>query len=141
MRECLAAAQSLMTSNYNPMPVSSPGNEESEKAQLQRIILDGSARRFQAHKIYLRIAAAKRWAMNRSIILCGQRPTDQHSAQLKAVSNTFQQVGFGQQQLASWGQLGWNLIRFLIFGRNSLRSRISMSCLTFGQLIYGPDTG
>lgn len=30
-----------------------------------RVILDGSARRFQAHKIYLRAAAARRWAMTR----------------------------------------------------------------------------
>lgn len=57
-----------------------------------RVILDGSARRFQAHRIYLRIAAAKRWAHHRTNVLRGQRPTAQHSAQLTAVNNTFRRV-------------------------------------------------
>ena len=60
---------------------------------LDRVILDAAARRFQAHKIYLRAAAAKRWAMHRYNILGGQRPTQAHAAQLKAVSNSFKQVG------------------------------------------------
>ncbi|BDD56977.1 hypothetical protein MPDQ_002869 [Monascus purpureus] len=91
MRECLAAAQSLMSSNYNPHPMPGNGDEESEKMQLQRVILDSSARRFQAHKIYLRIAAAKRWAMNRAVVLRGHRPTGHHSSQLKAVDRTFRE--------------------------------------------------
>lgn len=115
MRECLAAAQALMGSNYTPAMVSGQAsNEEAEKVQLQRyvfayflktprdidlteltrVILDGSARRFQAHRIYLRIAAARRWVLHRTNILHGQRPTAQHSVQLRTIDGTFQQVGF-----------------------------------------------
>lgn len=48
-----------------------------------RVIIDSSARRFQAHKIYLRAAAARRWAMTRANILRGQRPTAAHAVALK----------------------------------------------------------
>ncbi|KAJ5793626.1 hypothetical protein N7457_000225 [Penicillium paradoxum] len=65
LRESLASAQTLMSANYQPCPVTGQGNAETEKAELQRVILDGSARRFQAHRIYLRAAAARRWAMTR----------------------------------------------------------------------------
>ncbi|KAL4810544.1 hypothetical protein BDV18DRAFT_156901 [Aspergillus unguis] len=91
-RECQAAASALMASNYTPSPP--PANissEEAEKAQLRRVILDGSARRFQAHRIYLRAAAAKRWAMHRDGILHGQRPGPQHVGQLKTIDSTLRQ--------------------------------------------------
>ncbi|EYE94643.1 uncharacterized protein EURHEDRAFT_81380 [Aspergillus ruber CBS 135680] len=92
MREGHTAAQALMGSNYTPAAVpSNASNEEAERAELQRVILDGSARRFQAHRIYLRIAAAKRWALHRANILRGQQPTAQHAAQLATVSNSFRQ--------------------------------------------------
>ncbi|OJJ61172.1 hypothetical protein ASPSYDRAFT_87725 [Aspergillus sydowii CBS 593.65] len=92
LRECLAAANALMASNYSPSPPPmNTSNEEAEKAQLRRVILDGSSRRFQAHRIYLRAAAAKRWAMHRDNILQGQRPGPQHAGQIKAVSGTFRQ--------------------------------------------------
>lgn len=134
IRECLAAAQVLLESNYAPGTVTGQTNsDEAEKVQLQRyaffptyflvscycmlclfslllsiytnttmgtdrlcvfrVILDSSARRFQAHRIYLRIAAAKRWALNRRTILRGQRPTAQNMAELNNVGNTLQQVG------------------------------------------------
>ncbi|KAJ5155602.1 hypothetical protein N7492_008405 [Penicillium capsulatum] len=91
LRECLAAAQNLMAANYHPCPVTGQGNDETEKAELQRVIIDSSARRFQAHKIYLRAAAARRWAMTRANILGGQRPTPQHGGALKAAQATLQQ--------------------------------------------------
>lgn len=119
IRECHTAAQALIGANYTPAAVSSQvSNEEAEKAELQRyvfpkplcaraekekrltdsirfrVILDSSARRFQAHRIYLRIAASKRWALHRANILRGQQSTAQQSAQLAAVSNTFQQVSY-----------------------------------------------
>ncbi|RDH26187.1 hypothetical protein BDQ94DRAFT_164696 [Aspergillus welwitschiae] len=54
-------------------------------AQLKhRIILDASARRHQAHKVYLSIAAAKRWLLNRSYVL-------RHSA-AKDLDNRLQDV-------------------------------------------------
>ncbi|KAL4786208.1 hypothetical protein BJX76DRAFT_137883 [Aspergillus varians] len=92
LRECLAAANALMASSYSPSPPpASTSSEEGEKAQLRRVILDGSARRFQAHRIYLRAAAAKRWIMHRDSILRGQRPGPQHAGQMKAVNGTFRQ--------------------------------------------------
>lgn len=36
LRECLTAAQSLMTAHYHPLAVTEPGNAETEKAELQR---------------------------------------------------------------------------------------------------------
>lgn len=63
------------------------------------MILDGSARRFQAHRIYLRIAAVRRWALNRRNVLRGQRPTAQNMAQLNSVGNAFQQVSHLHSQV------------------------------------------
>ncbi|KAJ5594821.1 uncharacterized protein N7459_001029 [Penicillium hispanicum] len=91
LRECLAAAQNLMAANYHPCPVTGRGNPETERAELQRVIIDSSARRFQAHKIYLRAAAARRWVMTRATILRGQRPTPAHAAALKNAGITLQQ--------------------------------------------------
>ncbi|CAL5872458.1 uncharacterized protein PFLUO_LOCUS6722 [Penicillium psychrofluorescens] len=88
LRECLAAAQGLMAANYNPAPMSGRASAELEKAELQRVIIDSSARRFQAHKIYLRAAAARRWAMSRANILHGHPSPSQRAAALKTASTT-----------------------------------------------------
>lgn len=58
---------------------------------INRVIIDSSARRFQAHKIYLRAAAARRWAMTRANTLRGQRPTPAHAAALKDAHAMMQQ--------------------------------------------------
>lgn len=87
LRESLASAQTLMSANYQACPVTGQGNVETEKAELQRVILDSSARRFQAHKIYLRAAAARRWAMTRASALRSSNPT----AQLKSATATLHQ--------------------------------------------------
>ncbi|KAE8152655.1 hypothetical protein BDV25DRAFT_150533 [Aspergillus avenaceus] len=92
IRESLAAAQALMSSNYTPVVPPAGGNDaENEKLELQRVILDGSARRFRAHKLYLRAAAGRRWSINRQNILRGQRPGPQHATHLKTVDDTFVQ--------------------------------------------------
>ncbi|KAL4754894.1 hypothetical protein BDW72DRAFT_104275 [Aspergillus terricola var. indicus] len=92
LRECVAAANALMASNYNPSPPpANASGDEAEKVQLQRVILDGSARRFQAHRIYLRAAAAKRWIIHRDGILRGQRPGPQHAGPMKTISNTLRE--------------------------------------------------
>lgn len=119
LRECHAAAQRLLSANYQPCPVTGTGNAETEKAELQRyaaalspqlhiqqfarymtrthpkvgfrVIIDSCTRRFQAHKIYLRAAAARRWAMTRMQTLRGQRPTSAHGPALKAAQVTLQQ--------------------------------------------------
>jgi hypothetical protein len=57
-----------------------------------RIILDASARRFQAHKIYLRAAATKRWAMNREKVLQGRKPSSVSPADLKAIDDSLRDV-------------------------------------------------
>ena len=92
MRQCLNDVQDLMASNYSPsLPESGREDEELEKTQLQRVILDSSSRRFQAHKIYLRIAVAKRWIISRSIILRSGRPS---SSQLRTVDQTLREVSY-----------------------------------------------
>ncbi|KAL4873529.1 hypothetical protein BDV12DRAFT_80095 [Aspergillus spectabilis] len=92
LKECLAAANGLMASSYSPSPPpANASSEEAEKMQLRRVILDSSARRFQAHRIYLRAAAAKRCIMHRDGILRGQRPGPQHAGQMKVVSSAFRQ--------------------------------------------------
>lgn len=95
MRQCLTDVQSLMASKYSPLDLAdhseSEDDEELEKAQLQRVILDSSSRRFQAHKLYLRIAACKRWIMSRNSAfrLWGMRPP---SSQLEALDRTLHEV-------------------------------------------------
>ncbi|KAJ9293078.1 hypothetical protein DTO271G3_8213 [Paecilomyces variotii] len=88
MRECLDAAQRLLSSQYNLASIQNQGaDDEAQKVQLQRVILDGSVRRFQAHKIYLRIAAARRWAINRANVLRGERPSERHATQLRRIND------------------------------------------------------
>ncbi|KAE8358241.1 hypothetical protein BDV27DRAFT_138028 [Aspergillus caelatus] len=89
IRESLAAAQALMSSNYNPVPPTGRNDLEMEKAEFRRVILDISSRRFQAHKIYLRAAAGRRWSINRADAL--QRPQQTHASRLKLVDDTFRQ--------------------------------------------------
>ncbi|KAJ5290538.1 uncharacterized protein N7443_010791 [Penicillium atrosanguineum] len=91
LQECHTAAQRLASANYHPCPVNGQGNAETEKAELRRVIIDSSARRFQAHKIYLRAAAARRWAMTRASTLRGQQPTPSHAAALKGAQAALQQ--------------------------------------------------
>ncbi|KAF7114069.1 hypothetical protein CNMCM5793_007049 [Aspergillus hiratsukae] len=92
LRDSIAAARTLMSASYSTRAVPTQASrEETERAELQRVILDASARRFQAHKIYLRATAARRWAIHRQNVLRGQRPGPQHASQLKAVNDSFRQ--------------------------------------------------
>lgn len=118
MRECLSAAQNLISSNYEPIPAPSggSGNEESEKAQLQRVMLDAGARRFQAHRIYLRMAAARRWVMNRAAVMRRMGGMEE----LKAVSRTFQEVCFFS--------LGSFVLGSFLFGRAFCPSFFVLIC-------------
>ncbi|PGH18914.1 hypothetical protein AJ80_04333 [Polytolypa hystricis UAMH7299] len=87
MRQCIAEAQTILSYQFQTVQ-SLQGDGDFEKVQLQRIINDSSARRFQAHKIYLKIAAARRWIMGRAQVLHGQKPAAKHTAALKAVDDT-----------------------------------------------------
>ncbi|EER26326.1 hypothetical protein CPC735_004980 [Coccidioides posadasii C735 delta SOWgp] len=89
MRQCFHEVQGLISAQFNVEAIqNSNGDGEWQKVQLQRIILDASARRFQAHKIYLRMAAARRWAMSRMKILQGQKPNQSHLNALRAIDQT-----------------------------------------------------
>ncbi len=57
-----------------------------------RIILDASARRFQAHKLYLKAAAARRWVMRRTQVLQGQKPNARHTEGLSAANEALRSV-------------------------------------------------
>ena len=60
-----------------------------------RIILDASTRRFQTHKIYLRAAAATRWAQMRAQVLRGEKPNGRHTNALRAIDARLREVSFG----------------------------------------------
>lgn len=57
-----------------------------------RVLLDASARRFQAQKIYLRAVAAARWVNMRNGILQGQRRHAGHTAALQQADNALRAV-------------------------------------------------
>ncbi|KAL2360500.1 hypothetical protein RJZ56_006633 [Blastomyces dermatitidis] len=87
MNQCLADAQTLLNSSLDIPEIQGSSNEgESVTLDLQRLIIDASARRFQAHKIYLRMAAASRWVLRRTQVLQGQKMSAQHVNDLRAAS-------------------------------------------------------
>ncbi|KAI4257336.1 MAG: hypothetical protein LQ352_001686 [Teloschistes flavicans] len=108
LRQCRAEAQAVLVVPY-PVDLSSTpnGSEDREKRHLQRyqgspsrkwvvltkfrIIVDASARRFQARKIYLRAVAAVRWSNARSAILQGT-PHAAQATQLQQTSNNLRIV-------------------------------------------------
>lgn len=57
-----------------------------------RILLDASARRFQAKKIYMRMVAAARWANMRSGILQGQKRCAGYTAALRQADQALHEV-------------------------------------------------
>lgn len=54
-------------------------------------MLDASVRRFQAHKIYLRVAAAKRWIIHHND-LSRSAQADQRATRLREINQTLQSV-------------------------------------------------
>ncbi|KAI9709210.1 MAG: hypothetical protein M1812_007733 [Candelaria pacifica] len=91
LRQCEGEAQAiLLTSFADSGPQSTSGNLEQEKAQLQRILLDASSRRFQVQKIYLRAIAAVRWVNSRNAVLGGQRSQARHAPSLQAIDDGLQ---------------------------------------------------
>ncbi|CRG85950.1 hypothetical protein PISL3812_02953 [Talaromyces islandicus] len=86
----IAAARQLLAAGFASAPVPDSGNSaELEKTQLRQVMLDASVRRFQAHKIYLRIAAAKRWVIHHNELL-RSTPADQRAARLRDITQTLQ---------------------------------------------------
>ncbi|OAX81886.1 hypothetical protein ACJ72_03770 [Emergomyces africanus] len=88
MNQCLADAQSLLNLPFNTSSQGpSTDDDRVVKAHLQSIIVDASARRFRAHRIYLRMAAASRWVLRRSQALQGQKPSAQNISDSQPASD------------------------------------------------------
>ncbi|KAI4113964.1 MAG: hypothetical protein LQ345_005164 [Seirophora villosa] len=89
LRQCRAEAAAVLAAPF-PLDLTqvSGGSGEQEKRQLQRIIIDASARRFQVKKIYLRAVAAVRWLNTRNAILQGEPANQGHAAQLQQANHT-----------------------------------------------------
>jgi hypothetical protein len=121
MRQCKADAEAILAAHYNHgdfgTQVGGAGDSEVQKTTMQRsviqtahatapsshhlgnnideqprIILDASTRRFQAHKVYLRAAAATRWVNMRQQILRGEKPNGQHANALRAIDRRLDDV-------------------------------------------------
>ncbi|KAI1608966.1 hypothetical protein EDD37DRAFT_133648 [Exophiala viscosa] len=91
LRQCAAESQAILATHYNPgnLGLQSGQVDETEvtKATLQRIILDAATRRLQAHKIYLRAAAAIRWVQMRAQLLRGERSSQRNANGLRAIDH------------------------------------------------------
>ncbi|KAJ5094913.1 hypothetical protein N7532_007204 [Penicillium argentinense] len=88
-----AAALDLLRTSYKPSAAADyRGNEDTQTSQLREIILDASVRRHIAYKIYLRVAAAKRWEINRMNSVRGGEQ-DEVTARLRVIDWTLQNVG------------------------------------------------
>ncbi|EXJ89716.1 hypothetical protein A1O3_02783 [Capronia epimyces CBS 606.96] len=89
LRQCAAESQAILATLYNPGNLGLQSGHipetEVQKATLQRIILDASTRRLQAHKIYLRASAAMRWVQMRAQLLRGEKPSQRHVNGLRAI--------------------------------------------------------
>lgn len=121
MRQCSAAAQAILATHFNPgnlgTQAGGAGDGEVQKSTMQRsviptahaaalsshhlgnttdeqsrIILDASTRRLEAHKIYLRAAAATRWAQMRQQVLRGEKPSSRHANALRAIDQRLRDV-------------------------------------------------
>jgi hypothetical protein len=57
------------------------------------VLLDASARRFQAKKIHLRALAAMRWVNGRHAVLQGQNPHQGHTVALQRTDQALRTVG------------------------------------------------
>ncbi|KIW87419.1 uncharacterized protein Z519_12055 [Cladophialophora bantiana CBS 173.52] len=95
LRQCAAESQAVLAGHFNPgnlgLQSGSIPETEVQKASLQRIILDASTRRFQAHKIYLRGSAAMRWVQLRAQLLRGEKPSPRHANSLRAIDQRLRQ--------------------------------------------------
>lgn len=76
LRQCQAEAQALLSRPFSGgQGMGNPQSDDTAaKESLQRVMLDASARRFQAYKIHLRAMAAMRW-MQRWNQAAGGQPT------------------------------------------------------------------
>ncbi|THY82913.1 hypothetical protein D6C93_09051 [Aureobasidium pullulans] len=99
LRQCAAEAQALLNQPFDCQGPEPDGDGEQEKAQLQRVMLDASIRRFKIQQIYLKASAALRWLTSRNAILGGNRPQPIHTPALQQIANTMRAVRFSSPYL------------------------------------------
>lgn len=112
LRQCNAEAQAILATHYNPGSLGLESGRvpdtEVQKATLQRwaeiskaresvlttdrIILDASTRRFQAHKIYLRAAAGMRWVQLREQAMSGNLSPGKQAQALRSIDQRLREV-------------------------------------------------
>ncbi|CAI7622045.1 unnamed protein product [Penicillium palitans] len=87
-----AAALNLLRTGYKHSGAAdNKGNADAQTSHLREIILDASAHRHIACKIYLRVAAAKRWEINR-VNLARRSEEGEVTAQQQVIDGTLQSV-------------------------------------------------
>ncbi|KAI5208191.1 hypothetical protein E4T39_01596 [Aureobasidium subglaciale] len=98
LRQCAREAQALLNQPFDCQGPEPDGNDEEEKAQLQRpnmkarVMVDASIRRFKIQQTYLKASAALRWVNSRTAILGGNRPQPVHAPALQQIANTMRSV-------------------------------------------------
>ncbi|KAF2765601.1 hypothetical protein EJ03DRAFT_319167 [Teratosphaeria nubilosa] len=85
MRRCVAAAQVLLSQPFQQQGARVNEDDDADRTNLRRIIIDAAVRRFKAQKLYLQITAALRWMNARAAILQGQRPHAGHAPALQQI--------------------------------------------------------
>ncbi|KEQ92673.1 hypothetical protein AUEXF2481DRAFT_7413 [Aureobasidium subglaciale EXF-2481] len=88
LRQCAGEAQALLNQPFDCQGPEPDGNDEEEKAQLQRVMMDASIRRFKIQQTYLKASAALRWVNSRTVILGGSQPQSVHAPALQQITNT-----------------------------------------------------
>ncbi|KAI4785922.1 hypothetical protein E4T45_13961, partial [Aureobasidium sp. EXF-8846] len=88
LRQCAEEAHAQLAEPFICQGSEPDGDCEEEKAQLQRVMLDASIRRFKIQQTYLKASAALRWVNSRSAILGTNRPQSIHTPALLQITNT-----------------------------------------------------
>ncbi|KAJ5348638.1 uncharacterized protein N7506_001891 [Penicillium brevicompactum] len=102
LMECRAFSQALLTGNYSPEPIPTWGGDEDALVanMLKQVILDASARRFQAFKIYLRVSAARYSIMQGGNVI-RRSPLEACAGRLRDIDTTLQNILRNDQELAT----------------------------------------
>lgn len=100
-------------------------------------MIDASARRHQAHKIYLRVAAAKRWVFNRNYVVSNLK-IHELAVQLRYIDGILHDV-------CSFSRIFQCCITSMLITVWCIRKLptlpTNLLLWIFMKLMYGPDTG
>ncbi|KAL9098354.1 MAG: hypothetical protein Q9163_005976 [Psora crenata] len=92
LRQCQNEARSLLVAPFSGQILHPPTiTEDAAKRQLQHIIVDASARRLQAQKIFLRATAAVKWINTRNITLRGGKARHGDLSKLQQIDTILSQ--------------------------------------------------